>query len=413
MTSPSQLAAQVARRRALWGLCVTEITSWGVLFYAFPVLAPTITTTTRWPATVVTAAFSLGLVISALGGIPLGRWLDRHGPRALMSAGSVLGVVAVLCIATAPNLPLFVAGWVLAGPAMAATFYPPAFAAVTRWYGPDRVKALTALTLVAGFASTVFAPLAAALDAWLGWRGAYLVLAVVLAAVTIPIHVFGLRLPWPPIEHHRQHGSTAPVRRIVASRGFLALLVSVGLGGFAIYAVVVNQVPLLIGRGVSPTLAAWALGLGGAGQVLGRLFYAPVLAKLPVVARTVGIFAAGAATTALLAVLSGPAVALVAAAILAGVARGLYTLVQATAVSDRWGAAAYGTLSAVLTTPITIATAIAPWAGTSIAAAIGGYPALFALLALICLAGTVIALWTAPMRSTRRAAEENGSFLSP
>lgn len=404
MTSPVRTATPVVddrRRRALWGLCVTEITSWGVLFYAFPVLAPTITATTGWPATTVTAAFSLGLVISAIGGIPAGRWLDRHGPRGLMTAGSVLGVVATACIATAPNLAVFAIGWVLAGPAMAATFYPPAFAAVTRWYGADRVKALTALTLVAGFASTVFAPLTAALDAWLGWRGAYLVLAVVLAVVTIPIHLFGLRLPWPPIAHqHADHRATQ-VRTVLTSRAFVALLVAVGLGGFAIYAVVVNQVPLLIGRGLSPTLAAWALGLGGVGQVLGRLFYGPFLAKLPVVTRTVGIFAAGAATTALLGALSGPAVGLVAAAMLAGMARGLYTLVQATAISDRWGAAAYGTLNAVLSAPTTIATAVAPWAGASIAAATGGYPALFTILAVICVAGAGIAIWTAPTRAGR------------
>jgi MFS family permease len=386
-------------------LCVTEITSWGVLFYAFPVLAPTIAATTRWPATTVTAAFSLGLVISAIGGIPVGRWLDRHGPRVLMTVGSALGVAAVVCIATAPNLPVFVAGWVLAGPAMAATFYPPAFAAVTRWYGADRVKGLTALTLVAGLASTVFAPLTAALDGWLGWRGAYLVLAVVLAAVTIPIHWFGLRLPWPPVEHHRRVDRSGPVRTVLASRGFVALLVATGLGGLAIYAVVVNQVPLLIGRGLSPSLAAWALGLGGVGQVLGRLFYLPFLAKLPVVVRTVGIFAAGAATTALLGAVSGPTVALVAAAMLAGVVRGLYTLLQATAISDRWGAAAYGTLNAVLTTPTTIATAIAPWAGASIAVATGGYPALFSVLSVICLAGAVIAVWTAPTRPARPVPE--------
>ncbi|GAA1656769.1 MFS transporter [Fodinicola feengrottensis] len=387
------------------GLCVTEITSWGVMFYAFPVLSPSITAHTRWPATVVTAAFSVGLVISAFSGIAAGRWLDQHGPRALMTAGSILGVVAMVCVATAPNLVVFIAGWVLAGPAMAATFYPPAFAAVTRWYGPDRVKALTALTLVAGFASTVFAPLTAVLDSWVGWRGSYLALAAVLAVVTIPIHVFVLHLPWPAPDHCPA-GHAAPgqgVGAIVRSRGFVALLVAVGLGGFAIYAVVVNQIPLLIGQGLSPTVAAWALGLGGAGQVLGRLFYHPVLTRIPVVARTVTIFAAGAITTALLAILSGPAVALIAAAVVAGMARGLYTLVQATAVSDRWGSAAYGRLTSILSAPTTTATAIAPWAGAAIATAFGGYRVLFAVLAVICLAGAAAAVWTRPTAAASSA----------
>ncbi|WP_163510598.1 MFS transporter [Fodinicola acaciae] len=389
------VTAKPSRRTALVGLCTTEITSWGVLFYAFPVLAPSITAQTHWPVSVVAAAFSAGLVVSALVGIPAGRWLDRHGPRGLMSAGSVLGVVAVVAIALAPTLPVFVAAWLLAGPAMAATFYPPSFAAVTRWYGPDRVKALTALTLVAGFASTVFAPLAAALDGWLGWRGAYLVLAVVLATVTIPIHLTVLRLPWPPAPRHDTDASPS-VGAVVVSRGFVALLAAVTLGGFAMYAVVVNQVPLLIARGMDATMAAWALGLGGAGQVAGRLFYSPVLARVSAVPRTVAVLAAGVATTALLALVPGPPVVLVAVAILAGMARGLYTLVQATAISDRWGAAAYGRLNGILSAPVTIATAIAPGAGAVIATGVGGYPVLFGILAVVCTAGAIAATLTSP-----------------
>ena len=77
-------------RRVLVVLCVTEIVSWGVLYYAFPVLAPSIAADTGWSIAEVTAAFSTGLVVSALLGIPAGRWLDRAGPRPVMTLGSVL-----------------------------------------------------------------------------------------------------------------------------------------------------------------------------------------------------------------------------------------------------------------------------------------------------------------------------------
>ena len=136
-------------------LCVTEITSWGVLYYALPVLAPAIAADTGWSVPAVTGAFSAGLVVSALVGVPVGRWLDRIGPRLVMTAGSVLAVPAVAVIALAGSYPVFVAGWLLAGVAMAGTLYPPAFAALTRWWGPRRVTALTGLTLLAGLASTV------------------------------------------------------------------------------------------------------------------------------------------------------------------------------------------------------------------------------------------------------------------
>ncbi|SCK32655.1 hypothetical protein YUYDRAFT_03767 [Streptomyces sp. ScaeMP-e48] len=108
-------------RAVLPALCATQIISWGIVYYAFPVLNPQITTATGWPAGATTAAFSLGLVVSALAGIRVGRILDHRGPRAVMTAGSALGVTSLLIVATAPNLPLFTAGWALAGLAMAST----------------------------------------------------------------------------------------------------------------------------------------------------------------------------------------------------------------------------------------------------------------------------------------------------
>ncbi|GGV83044.1 hypothetical protein GCM10010228_58710 [Streptomyces massasporeus] len=114
-----------------------------------------------------------------------------------MTTGSELGVVTLLIVAAAPNLPVLIAGWALAGIAVAATFYQPAFAALTRWWAPDHVRALTIVTLAGGLASPVFAPLTAALADHLSRRHTYLVLAGILATVTISAHALALRAPWP------------------------------------------------------------------------------------------------------------------------------------------------------------------------------------------------------------------------
>ncbi|HSK61135.1 MAG TPA: MFS transporter [Actinomycetospora sp.] len=388
------------RWRVLLVLCLTEITSWGVLYYAFPVLAPTLAEDTGWSISTVTAAFSAGLVVSALVGIPVGRLLDRHGPRWVMTVGSLVGVPATVAVAAAGSLPWFFAAWLLVGVAQAALFYPPAFAALTRWWGRDRVRALTALTLVAGLASTVFAPLSAALLEPFGWRGTYLVLAVVLAAVTVPAHLFGLRGPWPaPAEDAATTPAEDDARTagsIARSRPFVLLVVAVCLGAFTAFAVTVNQVPLLIERGLSTSLAAWALGLGGVGQVLGRLGYSPLTRRTGIRGRAVLILGLLAVTTLLLAVLPGPPLALIAAAMLAGAARGVYTLLQATALSDRWPARFYGRLNGILTAPVMLAIAISPWAGSALADLLGGYPPVFVLLAAASLAAAMLALASVP-----------------
>ena len=386
-------AERSLRRRVLLVLCLTEITSWGVLYYALPVLAPAIADDTGWSLSAVTGAFSAGLVVSALAGIVVGRVLDRWGPRWPMTAGSLLGVPAVVAIACAGSWPWFLAAWLLAGLAQSATLYPPAFAALTRWWGGDRVRALTGLTLAGGLASTVFAPLTAALLEPYGWRGTYLVLAAVLGVVTIPAHLFGLRGPWPDAPPPPEGDDPGAIAR---SPAFVLTTAAVFLGAFCGFAVAVNQVPLLIERGLDVQTAAWALGLGGIGQVLGRALYTRAVGRLEPRVRAVAVLAGLAATTGLFGVLPGPAWVLVAAAMLTGAARGITTLLQATAVSDRWPSKYYGRLNGLLSAPATAAVALSPWAGAALAGPLGGYPALFAVLAGAAALGAVLALGSRP-----------------
>lgn len=381
-------------------LSVTVITSYGVLYYAFPVLLTTIVDDTGWSAPSVTAAFSAGQVVAALAGIAVGRVLDRRGPRAVMTTGSLLALPALCLIALAPNYPVFVVGWIVAGAAMAGLLYPPAFAALTYWGGHRRVRALTTLTLVAGLASTVFAPLTAVLDGWLDWRWAYLVLAAMLGLITLPAHWFGLRHPWPAQlaarGDQRRGRDSAPVAR---TRAFILLAVSLSAAAFSVYAAVVNLVPLLIERGFTPGLAALALGLGGIGQVAGRLGYAAFAARTSPLVRTVVVIGFVAVTTALLGVVPGPEAALIVAAVLLGVSRGIFTLIQATAVTDRWGARGYGRLNGLLSAPGLFLAAVAPFAGAALADATGGQDEAFLILGLAAAGAAIVALGSRPRRS--------------
>ena len=381
---PARVAAPPAESRpraALPALCVTQICCWGILYYAFPVLRTDLTTDTGWSPARTTAAFSAALVLSAVGGIVVGRVIDRRGPHVVMTAGAVLGAVALVVVAVAANLVVFTLGWLLAGLAMSSTFYQPAFAALTRWYREGRVRALTTLTLAGGLASTVFAPVTAALTEELGWRRATLALAAVLLVLPAPLHWFALGGEWPAHPALADGAPAEPRSRVVRTQPFVLLAAGLTLSGFAMHAVVFGLIPLFTERGATATTAAWALGLGGAGQTLGRVLYAPLAARTTPMARAALLVLAGGATTALLATVPGPIPLLVAVVVLAGMVRGNLTLIQATAVTDRWGTAHYGRLSGVLAAPIAVAGALAPWAGSALAPLAGGQAALFAWLA--------------------------------
>jgi predicted MFS family arabinose efflux permease len=386
----------------LVALCMSVTVSYGVLYYAFTVLAPAIAAGTGWSATAVTAAFSAGSLTGALTGIAVGRVLQRRGPRLVMTVGSVLGAVALAVVALAPTYPVFVLGWLLVGLASAGTFYPPAFAALTYWYGAGRVRAITTLTLVAGFASTIFAPLTAALGEWFGWRDTYLILAALLFVVTAPAHALTLRLPW---RHDARATHPRADRDVLTSRTFVLMAVSGTLASLAMYASIVNLVPLLLHHGLSLQLAAWVLGLSGAGQVAGRLAYPALDRWLSPNARSAGVMGVMGVTLTALAVLPGPALVLVLVAVLGGAARGLFTLVGATLVSDHWGAHRYAAINGVYHAPKGVAAALAPAFGAGVAAVTGGYPAMFGVLAALALAGAALAASAGnPQRRTAEAA---------
>ncbi|AOT05531.1 MFS transporter [Arthrobacter sp. U41] len=382
------LAAEGAPRGGLAALCITQTTGWGVLYYALITAVRPISADTGWDPALVTGAFSAGLLVSAAAGISVGRILDRTGPRTLMIGGSLVGVLALVMVALAPNLPLFFAAWLLAGTAQAAVLYQPAFTVISRWYGAARVRPLTVLTLVAGFASTIFAPVTAALTFAFGWRGAFLILAGVMGLITVPLHARYLNRSWAPaVPGTRVADGPAMTREVRRSPEFLALQALMVLLCLGLYTVTLNIIPLLVEKGADYATAALGLGLVGAGQVGGRLLFAaiPSGARLPVITATAAL------ALLLLAALPGRVPVLAAAGMLAGAVRGCQTLLQATIVGDRWGTRNLGTLQGVFAAPLTAVTAIAPAAGPLLAAWLGGYTAMAYAMAASAAAAAILA----------------------
>jgi MFS family permease len=367
-------------------LCATEITNWGAMVYAVIVAASTIAATEGWRLTQLLGAVTVAQMLAGLAGVWVGRHIDAVGPRTVMTCGSILGAVALTVVASSTSLPAFYAGWVLAGLAMSAILYAPAFAAITGWAGSDirgRVRALTAVTLVAGLASTVFAPLTAWLLELLGWRPMFLVMAA-LVVVTAPVHWWGLSARWPGSTTRgsdQDRASTEVEAQSFSSRDFRILVAAIALGGFCVHAVVVNLVPLLLENGLSVRDAATVMAVGGVGQVTGRIFYGRIAAATGPAARARLILGLVAVSTVALAETHSPLVLIAAVAFAGGMARGMFTLVQATAVSDRWGPTAYGARNGILSGTTMGASALAPWAGSLLADHVGGYAVAFWVLA--------------------------------
>lgn len=384
---PERLALRLA------ALSAGQVLSWGILYYALIVAAPAVSADTGWPVAAVMLSFSAGLIASAAAGIGVGRWLDARGPRLVMTLGSAVGPLGLAVVATAPDLAVFTAGFVVVGVAQSAVLYQAAFTVIAHRYGPRRRGAMTILTLAGGLASTVFAAVVAGLLGTVGWRAAFLVLAAVLAATTVPLNWFTLEVSWPPpgpgaAEARHSIGS------VVRTRRFWMLEASMLVLAATLTSTTLALIPLLTEKGLGYGLAAWALGLLGAGQVVGRLLYAALphgaAPWVPLVA-TSGLSVVVLALLALLALVPGPPWLLIGIGIAAGAVRGAQTLVQGSAVADRWGTHSYGAVKGVFAAPITVAAAFSPSIGPLLALASGSYSTMALIAAALAVAAVVAA----------------------
>lgn len=372
--SPSRLGGR------LTALSVGQVISWGIMFYALIVASPAIAQDTGWPVALVTLSFSSGLIASAVAGVFVGRWLDAYGPRLIMTIGSVVGPIGVAVVALAPDLAVFTGGWVIAGIAQSAVLYQAAFTVIARRYGDRRRGAMTILTLAGGLASTIFAPVVAGLLTITDWRTTFLILAAALLITTVPLHWFSLERRWNPVVHDGDENAHS-VSSVIRTRRFWMLEASMLALSAALFSVTLALIPLFTEKGMSYELAAWALGLLGAGQVIGRLLYVAIphtAAPWIPLAATAGL---SAAFLALLALVPGPPWLLISIGIAAGAVRGAQTLVQGSAVADRWGTRNYGAINGVFAAPITLVGALGPALGPLLAVATGSYSAM-ALIAV-------------------------------
>jgi len=366
-------------------LSVTETVTWGIIYYGFPVFLGAMEQDLGASRVAVTGAFSVGMGAAALLAIPVGRWLDRHGPRGVMTAGSCLAVVLTFLWARVGSLVALYALWLLMGVAMAATLYEPAFAAVVGWFRTrNRDRALLTVTLVAGLASTIFMPL----EAWLlirhGWRSAVVTLAVVLAVITVPIHALVLRAPRPePVARDGRPAapptgvSLAEARRAVV---FWVLTIAFVVSNFATISVTVHLIPYLAARGWSVTAAAAAVGWIGAMQLPGRVFFAPVAAWVGHRWVTAAVFLVqGLALAQLALVAQMPSV--IPLIVMLGASNGMSTLARASTTAELFGARHYGAIAGAVALGANGARAIGPVGASLLFVALGAYERVFWVLA--------------------------------
>jgi len=367
-------------------LSVTETITWGIVYYGFPVFLRPMEQDLGASRVAITAAFSVGLGVAALAGLPVGRWIDRRGGRGLMTLGSCLATALTFAWARVESLPALYGVWLLMGLAMAATLYEPAFAVVVSWFRHGRRdRALLTVTLVAGFASTIFMPIEAWLLERVGWRAALTTLAVVLAVTTIPLHALMLRRSPMPLDGRGADGARVTVPGLTLGQAartvvFWVLSVAFFVSNFSTAAVSVHLIPYLIERDYTATVAAAIIGWMGAMQVPGRMLFVPISVRLGARWMVASVFLGQA-----LGFVQLPFITLIGTAlpfiVIMGASNGMSMLSRATSLAQIFGPRHYGAISGAVALGANGARAIGPVGASLLLLGLGAYPAVFWALA--------------------------------
>ncbi len=333
-------------------LAISETISWGVVYYAYSVLITSLEAEFGWSRSAVTGAFSLGLLIAGGMAIPVGFWLDRHSARGLMTLGSISASLLVFALSQVQTLGQLYLIWIGLGISAAAILYEPAFVVIAKWFEEDSRPALTAVTIAAGFASTIFLPLTAWLLRLYGWRQTLIWLAIILATTTIPLHALVLRAPPPRVEKSsfvptkKVSKPTLPLKSILRQAAFWGIVASFALGRMAAIGIRVHFIPYLEDRGFEPAFAASIAGIIGAFQVLGRVIFAPSGRSVSAWLMVTILFAGQGVAIAIL-LLIPTTIGIWLFVICFGAVAGATTLARPTLLADRYGAAQYGRVSSI------------------------------------------------------------------
>ncbi|CUI36786.1 Arabinose efflux permease [Achromobacter xylosoxidans] len=354
--------------RVVGALGTAQTLAWASSYYLPAMLAAPMAADLGVATPTVFAAFSGAMVVSALVGPWAGLAIDRHGGRVVLAGTSLVFALGLGMLGFAQGLWTMVIAWLVIGAAMGAGLYEAAFSSLVRLYGQHARGAITGITLLAGFASTVGWPLSAWMEARFGWRNACLGWAGIHLLIGLPLNAWLPTLPSPAQPERTAaadpaqaiaSASPSPVAAAGGAGYATALLAFVFAATWFISTAMATHLPRMLEAAGATLAAAVAVGaLVGPAQVAGRVLEFGLLRRVhPLLSARLAALAHPAGVTVLL--MAGP-VAAPLFAILHGAGNGILTIAKGTLPLVLFGAQGYGARQGWLMLPARIAQALAP-----------------------------------------------------
>ena len=357
-----------ARDPLLFAVCalgISQITAWGTSYYILGVLAGPIAADTGWTRSLVFFGFTLALLAMGAVSAWVGRMIDRHGARRVMTIGTALVSAGLGALSLVRNEAAYLAAWVFLGVGMRLVLYDAAFAALVQVVPSRGRRAISYLTLFGAFASTIFWVVGYFLNEAVGWRSTVVLFAIINLVICLPLNWYGLA-------RHEARERTAdsaqpaasldgpPLEGRVRAIAMVLLALVMSLNAFVFGVITVQLVPLLEGAGLATAAAVWVASMKGVAQFGGRVVeiaFARNLRAISVARIAVGVLAVA---LAILLAARGNFYAVLAFTLLMGASQGVISIVRGALPLALFGPDRYGSVLGMLATPILIVNAVSP-----------------------------------------------------
>lgn len=352
------MSVRQSPRRLVAVLALTETVSFGVLLYTFSVLLVPMERDLEASRGGLSAAIAIAALVRAFAAPVVGSIIDRFGVRRLMIGGSLAAVALVVAWSYVQNATQLIAVFVGIGMVGATVFYEPAFAAVARTLdGHRHANAILAITVAAGFASTIFFPLAAWLEGEFGWRTALQLLAGLLFVLTCIPNLFllndksGRITQGTSLTHTESPSRVANVVaaiKIMAKRSDFRLLTMLLLGAGVPLTVIATHLPAMLEeRGETALAASSIAGMIGVLSVTGRILLVGLAKRFPVTHLLSAVYVLQALGSIVL-VATSSRTGIAAFIILFGLGYGTLSVALPLLVVERFGPSSFGVVSGSL-----------------------------------------------------------------
>jgi MFS family permease len=347
---------------------------WAAMYYLFPALLLVWERDLGWSKTELSGAFTLALAVSAVLAPGVGRIIDRGFGSRIFTGSAILGSLLLVLLSMVTQLWQFYAVWIVIGMAMSGGLYEACFAILTKVMGTQAKRAITMVTLIAGFAGTLAFPGTHALVGIFGWRLTVLTFAAAMILIATPLIGFGCRFSQRLGETHTVIAGYEAPETLGVFRSARFWLLAVAYTAIALDhgVLLTHLLPLLNDRGIQSQAAVLAASMLGPMQVAGRLAMIAVGNRVSTLG--IAIVAYISMAIAALSLLGSGTVPVFLAIfiLLQGAGFGVMSIMRPVMTAELFGRKNFGLISGSLAVPYLGAAAAAP----TIAALIywvGGY----------------------------------------